>query len=133
MNKQKYITPSVIALLITLLALTDALFFKGDKSLSKIVEEISVLILFCLPLLYPKNPPFKFLLNIMLTYIFLRIALFDVFFNIFAGLDVYYLGSTDIWNRLLSNIGLHFILFWTYKAFFVFLVVIIWIKNISNG
>lgn len=130
---KKYTIPAAIAILIILLALTDALFFKGDKSLSKIVEEISMVILFCLPLLYPKNPPFKYLLNIILTYIFLRIALFDVFFNVFSGLNIYYLGTTDLWNKLLSNIGLHVVLFWGYKAFFIFLAVIIWIKSKYYG
>ena len=126
--EKKYYIPFIYAGLIILLALTDALFFRGKKSKSKIIEELTHVIFITIPILYP-NIEWRFISQLLLTYLFLRIALFDPLFNLFSNLDINYIGSTDIWNKAIKTLNLKSFNFWLIRIFFIGLTAFIWILH----
>lgn len=131
MKHEKLIIPCCYAVIVILLAVADALFFNGYKSNSKIIEELAHIGLISVPLLYPKSQTYRYLFKLLLTYWFLRIALFDISYNIVAGLDVNYIGTTDIWNNILRQIKLNAFSMWAFRSFFIGLVALIWWRQID--
>jgi len=119
-------TPIAYAIIIILQALTDALFFNGDKAMSKIVEDIVIVSFIFVPLTYTKIT-YKHLIGYGIIYLFFRIALFDPFFNLFAGLDIMHTGTTTyVWDNLMSRFSDW--KFWIVRAWFLFLGLFIWFK-----
>lgn len=106
------------------MALVDSLFFLKKKFESKLLRECVYLGFIAFSMLYVCQIEFNLFFRFVLTYIFLRIALFDVFFNLFSDLGINYLGSTDAWNKLLKRLKLW--QFWVLRLFFLFLAIIIW-------
>ena len=48
------------------------------------------------------NPDFWF---VLFGYVLLRFAIFDLIFNLSAGLSVFYIGKTKLFDKLLSKLG----------------------------
>jgi hypothetical protein len=120
--------PLIYIVLIILSALTDSLFFVGEKELSKLVEAIFVVGLFSVPLLYKKNFKAVDLLTYGLIYFFLHIALFDFSFNLFSGLKMMYIGRTDYFSLIIQDIS-----HWQnvlLRVWFLFLALLIYYKRI---
>jgi hypothetical protein len=120
-------------LILTILAaVTDALFFNGDKSTSKIVEGLFQLTFLFIPLLYYKNKiNFKFLTNILLMYVFIRWSIFDMVFNVTSGLDINYVGTTTpIYDNIMNSLS--GIMFWFVRAFSMFVALAIYFKTIKK-
>jgi hypothetical protein len=90
--------------LITLDALADALFFKGRKKASKNVEVIFKMGLFSVCLMYLKDFGIDYIIFAGTIYLFLQMALFDLLFNKFAGLNLVYRGTTSSTEDILEKI-----------------------------
>lgn len=119
----------VYILLIILSALTDALFDFGLKDWSKIIECFFIIGLFIIPIKY-KRIDWRYLLKLGLIFLFLRIALFDVSYNIFRGLELNFIGSTSPWDDFL--IRLKSWQFWFMRGFFMFLALILYFKHLDK-
>lgn len=124
----------IYSILIILAALTDALFFRGEKAISKLIETILTAVFISVPFLYktPSNIRLKieYFVALGLMYICLRISLFDFVFNVASGLPVNHTGTTTlIWDALLSHLKSW--QFWVMRGFFFFLAWIIWNKKIK--
>jgi hypothetical protein len=113
---KQFIIPVSYSVIIILLALTDALFYEGHKAISKAIEEVAHAVMFALPLVYARvwnlkvfgggsyTINWRVVVLLALTYWFLRIALFDLSFNIFTALQISHIGTTDFWNNILSGV-----------------------------
>lgn len=89
-----------------LFAVADSYMDKGKKKISKPIESIGIVALFCVPVFYPSILVGD-MIHLGLIYLFLRISLFDFVFNIANGRDLTSTGtSTPIWDdiiRVLSS------------------------------
>lgn len=118
------------SIIITLAALADSLFFLGNKYWAKIVEEMYMVMLISVPAIYwqlfrsNKGVNWQMIIALILTYTFIRIALFDALFNLFSGIGLNYIGTTDPWNILLSKLQMW--QWWVIRVFFLLLTFIIW-------
>lgn len=121
-------------ILTALAAITDALFFEGNKSASKLVESAFQIGIFFVPILYKKNFDFWYLFSCGLAYLFVRMAIFDPIFNLFAHLDINYIGTTTpVYDDIMDKLSYIFI--WFYRVFMMGLAVLIYFKKIKplNG
>lgn len=99
----------VSLILICLKATTDGLVLSGNKDIASIVEIVymSITILCTLAFITKQNisiirynPRF---IQIVIGFILLRFALFDIVHNLWAGLDVFYIGNTKVYDILLRR------------------------------
>ena len=111
----------ILITLITILilkALTDALFFRGKKRLSKWVEEAWFIVLVILAWTHNRQSENEFI-AVLMCYYFLRAAIFDTLYNIFANLPIIYKGSTSSWDDYMKKLTT-----WQYAALKLFLLAI---------
>jgi hypothetical protein len=116
--------------LIALDALTDSLFFKGKKKASKNVEVLFKIGLFSVCLLYLKCFDINYLVCAGIIYFFLHVALFDLFFNLFSGLDLSYRGTTSTSDIMLSKLDKLWI--WVWRGWWLFLAIFIHFMKYRN-
>jgi hypothetical protein len=122
----------IYILLTILLATADALFFNGEKASSKLIECFFQIGIFLVPLFYKRNFDFMYLFGCGLVYLFLRLALFDLTFNIITGLGVNFVGTTShIYDNIMSNFS--DIAIWINRVFFLGLALLIYFKKIHNN
>jgi len=119
----------IYSIIIILSALTDALFFQGEKALSKLVETILTAGIISVPFIYKihlnKRLKIEYFVAIGVMYICLRISLFDFVFNVASGLPVNHTGTTTfIWDALLSYLKSW--QFWVMRGFFFTLAWLVW-------
>ena len=121
----------IFIILILLDAFTDALFYNGYMSNSKIIENIYKVGLFTVPILYIKGFNWKDILYLGLLYWFLHIALFDTAFNLMAGFYASYVGTTSGYYDVLMH-KLSTWQFYVLKVWFLTLAGIIFIKKVRD-
>lgn len=117
-------------LLTILAATTDALFFNGNKSASKLVEFIFQAGLIFIPLLYVKRINLEYIVYIGLMYAFIRWSLFDLTFNLIARLNPNYVGTTTpIYDKLMSQ--LKDWAFWWMRVFAMGVAFVLYFRKIK--
>lgn len=126
----------MIAILYTILiildASSDAFFFLGDKGLSKIIEVVFKIGIFAIPLLYKKYFNVDYIVNCGLIYLFLHMAIFDLTFNLIAGLGVNFVGTTTpIYDTLMSQLTDFW--WWFYRAFCIFTALLLYFRFIHKN
>jgi hypothetical protein len=118
----------VLISVIILKALTDALFFRGKKRKSKWVEEAWFIILVFF--LYQHNRQSdREVYAFIICYYFLRAAIFDSIFNIFAKLAILHTGTTSEWDDYMSRLKTWQYI--SYKAFFLCIAILIYVKQLA--
>lgn len=121
-------TLATIILILILKALTDSLFFKGKKRLSKWIEE-SWFILLVWFLYWHNKQSENEVLAFLVCYYFMRAALFDTFYNVFTKLPIFYKGTTSEWDDYMARIKT-----WQYialKSFFLLLGILVYLKQLA--
>lgn len=128
----------ILIILLALQALTDSLFSNGFKAASKLIECLVILIFIWQPIafnwvkikFYSIKKIAAYLVDLTILYICLRISFFDLFYNMFSGLDLNFVGSTTyIWDTLLSHFSdWHF---WVLRGFFFICALLIWDRKIK--
>jgi hypothetical protein len=116
--------------LITLDALTDALFFKGNKKVSKNVEVLFKMGLFSACLLYLKGFDVNYLVCGGIIYFMLQMALFDFFFNLFAGFDLTHRGTTSTSDLVLGKLDKLWV--WVWRGWWLFLAIFVHFMKFRN-
>lgn len=123
--------PLLYILLTALAALTDSLFFQGNKAASKLVEDIFIIGLFITPLLYKKSFNWRYILDLGLIFLCIRIATFDLFYNLFTGLELTFQGTTTfVWDGLMAKLANWEL--WIARAFSLFVGGLIYFKKIKE-
>lgn len=90
-------------IIIVIGAIADALFDNGSKVISHSLHAIEIgLCLICAVIF---KITIRELLAFMLSYIFLRLAIFDISYNITRGLDLFYIGSTSLYDKFFAKVG----------------------------
>lgn len=115
-----------ISLLITCVllgAVADGLNMGTSKEWGHILEAVEVLALFSIGFIYRKQ-----FFVLLISYICLRIALFDYVHNIASGQDLLFVGTATAWDRVLSNFPSHGIMF--AKAIFLIAGIAVPIKEL---
>lgn len=126
---EKLIIPIYI-ILTALAALTDSLFFQGNKALSKVIENVFIIGLFTIPLIYKKSFNWRYIIDLGLIFLCIRIALFDLFYNLFTGLELNFTGTTTfIWDGLIAR--LRNLELWIVRIFSLFIAFLIYFKRIK--
>ena len=85
----------LIITIVILPALQDGLWYRGKKTLSKMVEVLFYFSL-CWFTVVVYRDWWNIKYEILLACVFTRIAFYNITFNLIAGLDWHYLGSTDV-------------------------------------
>ena len=117
-------------LLTILAATTDALFFNGNKKPSKLVESFFQGLLILVPILYKPNFDIWYLINILIMYACIRIAIFDLTFNLITKLGINYVGTTTyLYDKIMNQIK--DVWFWVARLFFLFVAVLIYYITIK--
>ena len=78
-------------------AIADGLNDTGVQTWGHLLEAVEVLMLISFVLFKPKFIP------LLLAYIFLRIAFFDIAYNLTAGHDWLHVGTSNWWDMFLSK------------------------------
>jgi hypothetical protein len=113
-------------LIIVLKALTDALFYLKMKRISKWVEESWLIILTCFAWTHNRQSDNEYI-HVIMIYLFLRAALFDTLFNLFAKLPIFHKGSTSEWDDFMKRFKA-----WQYiilKLFFLSLGILVYLRK----
>ena len=67
--------------------------------------------------------------KVLIGYLLLRFALFDIIWNISAGQDLFFYGTTKLYDRVMTELGS-----WGWFLKFIALIWgIAWLTNINNG
>lgn len=97
-------------------AVGDGLNDSGKKGIGHILQALAFIpLLFDNPIWYVAIP----------SYTLLNIALFDYAYNISRGEDIDFVGTTSLWDRLISKVPFGFMLFVRLMAFIVGIFLII--------
>lgn len=103
------LTISYLLLCVVIGAAADGLYFRGMTTVHGYGEALEIgLILIAAPVF---RIQLKHLLAFVITYICLRIVAFDYVHNLVAGLDLFYLGESKLWDRFLSQFPPHGVTF----------------------
>lgn len=118
----------ILILILILKALTDALFFKVKKRLSKWVEELWFIVLVLY--LYNHNRQSESeVFAFLVCYYFMRAAIFDTLFNLFAVLPIFHTGTTSSWDDYMAKIKT-----WQYitlKSFLILIALLVYFKQLA--
>ena len=101
----------IILCLTALEAIYEGLYDKGIKALSGVIELIYKVILYASLILMIQNINLfnsinkPGILEMVIGFLFVRFALFDMIYNITRGNPLFYLGTTKLYDRILSKTG----------------------------
>lgn len=122
------IAPILILILIAQ-ASSDALFFLNKKKISKAIECLYIALFLILPV-FVCCKDFNTMSALILLYLFIRLSIYDIAFNITAGLAINYIGNTSyIYDNFMGKLsGWQF---WVFRIFFAIIATIIYLKVLS--
>jgi hypothetical protein len=104
-----YLIISYLILCVAVGATADGLYFRGFTTIHGYGEALEIgLALIAAPL---SRITLRQLFAFVATYICMRIVAFDYIHNLVAGLDLFYLGESKLWDRFLSQFPPHGITF----------------------
>jgi hypothetical protein len=116
----------IIILILITQAASDALFFTGNKELSKLIECVGIALFFVL-MKGNCGRTWSTVFAFGLFYVFMRLLCYDMVFNLIAGLDINFVGSTSyIYDFLMSKLS--YWAFWVFRAFYLAVALIIYLK-----
>lgn len=105
---------------------SDGFYSTDKKKLSKLIECIYIGLFLLLPTLVT-GTDFHYIAGLILFYLFARLSIYDLVYNITAKLSLNYVGRTsfiyDDFMRRLKDWQ-----FWIFRIFFAFLAIIIYVK-----
>ena len=93
----------IIYLLLTIAigAIGDGMAIDHATKLTHLFKAFEILLLISCGFVFKLT--IRNLIALLVVYISLRIACFDPIHNIVAGLDILYVGTTSLWDKLISN------------------------------
>jgi len=94
-------------------AIADGLFDNGIKNISHFLHAIEIGLCLIFGIIFKIT--FRELIAFILSYLFIRLAIFDISYNITRGLDLFYIGSTSLYDNIFAKIpkdGIIFIKIW---------------------
>lgn len=119
----------IIIVILIAQASSDALFFLKKKRLSKLIECLYIALFLILPV-FLKSIDFHYMSALILFYLFARLAIYDIVFNLTAGLSINYVGNTSyIYDDFISKLKNWE--FWVFKIGFGLIALVIYIKILS--
>lgn len=106
-NNKKIILVFLILLSGILPAISDGLYDEGKKQLSKIIESIGYINIMLIGAVYKKliGKWIRDGVLIVGSIICARIVFFNATYNIVRGLDIWYFGTTSIYDKVMINAG----------------------------
>lgn len=120
----------LILIILILQAVSDAYFFTGNKPVSKLLECLYIVGFMLLPALVT-NRTLKYISALLVFYLFLRMSVYDIAFNLAAGLNINYIGKTSfIYDAAMSQLSVFAL--WFNRAFCLAISGIIYIKILNN-
>lgn len=120
----------LILIILVLQAVSDAYFFTGNKPVSKLLECLYIVGFMLLPALVT-NRTFKYISALLVFYLFLRMSVYDIAFNLAAGLDINYVGKTSfLYDAAMSKLSVFSL--WFSRVFCLAISVIIYIKLLND-
>jgi hypothetical protein len=116
--------------LILIDVLTDILWFRGDKSGSKIIENVYKTILVSSVLWFVGIDRNK-IIGLIILYWSMHLYFFDPAFNLMARLDINYVGTTSgIYDVVLKKLGNYWT--WIIKSVVLFIGVFIYLNSLRK-
>lgn len=120
----------LILVILILQAVSDAYFFTGNKPVSKLLECFYIFGFLVLPALIT-NRTFKYISALLVFYLFLRMSVYDIAFNLAAGLDINYVGKTSfLYDTAMSKLSVFSL--WFNRVLCMAISVIIYIKILND-
>ena len=118
----------ILISVVFLKAMTDGLFYRKLKRASKWVEEIWFIVFIIFAWNHNRQSENEYI-HVIMLYIFLRAALFDTLFNLFAKIPILHTGTTSEWDDFMKRLNT-----WQYivlKLFLLGISLLVYFKQLA--